>query len=176
MQLRADIQLQTAIRALSEVVAPAVDASNALAVEQLQIVIGMLHLMAARLPLQARFDCDELSRLLEFSTALIAALDGGGYTDVITTLRCATGEGAGLLALAQADPADILRVIRELRTHTGTLITTAYRDGSDAERARITTLTLAHADAQLLRERSWVVPMGWERQPEDLPAIEDLLK
>ncbi len=54
MQLREDLQLQTAIRALTEVVTPAVDTSNALAVEQLQVVIGMLHLMAARLPLRFR--------------------------------------------------------------------------------------------------------------------------
>ncbi len=176
MQLRADIQLQTAIRALREVVAPAVDGSNALAVEQLQIVIGMLQLMATRLPLQASYDRDELSRLLEFSTALMAALDDDRYTDITTTLRDTSGEGAELLARAQVDPAEVLRVIRDLRTHSGALITAVYHDGHDAERVCITALTLAQADAQLLRERSWVLPMGWESEPESLPAIEDLLK
>ena len=86
MQLRADIQLQTAIRALTEVVAPAVDAGNALAVEQLQVVIGMLHLMAVRLPLQVRYDCDELARLLELSKALSAELDDDGHQGTISAL------------------------------------------------------------------------------------------
>ena len=176
MQLRADIQLQTAIRALTEVVAPALDAGNALAVEQLQIVIGMLHLMATRLPLQFRYDCDELARLLEFCRALTADIDDDAHGEAICTLGGASTEGAAILARAQADPAEILRAIRDLRTFSGALITAVYRDGSDAARTRITDLALAHADQQLLRERAWVAPQGWETQPEELPAITDLLK
>ena len=78
MQLRADLQLATAIRALTEVVLPAVDADNALAVEQTQVVIGMLQLMAARLPWQFRHDCDELARLLTLCRALQPYDDDGG--------------------------------------------------------------------------------------------------
>ena len=176
MQLRADIQLQTAIRALTEVVAPALDTSNALAVEQLQIVIGMLHLMAVRLPLQVRYDCDELTRLLELSAALTSAIDQDGRAQILAPLMAASSKGAAVLTRAQADPADILQAIRDLRTRTGALITAVYRDGSDAARGRVTTLVLAHADQQLLRERAWFAPMGWESQPEGLPAIADLLK
>ena len=154
MQLRPDIQLQTAIRALTEVVAPALDPDNELATEQLQLVIGMLHLMAARLPLQARYDHDELARLLQFSQALAAAVDHDAHDQVIATLRIANSAGAEALASATIDAAAILQAIRDLRTHTGALIAAVYRDGKDVERDRITTLTLAHADAQLLRERA----------------------
>lgn len=176
MQLRADIQLQTAIRALTEVVAPAVDAGNALAVEQLQVVIGMLHLMAVRLPLQVRYDCDELARLLELSKALNAELDDDGHQGAISALAGASSAGAAILARAQADPSELLQAIRDLRSLSGALVTAVYRDGNTAARTRITTLVLTHADQQLLRERAWVAPQGWETQPERLPAIADLLK
>ena len=167
MQLREDLQLQTAIRALTEVVTPAVDTSNALAVEQLQVVIGMLHLMAARLPLRFRYDCDELTRLLELCTALGAQED--------SALAQASAAGSEVLARAQADPAEVLQSIRELRSLSGALITAVYRDGDDAARSRVSQLVLAHADQQLLRERAWVAPQGWEIQPERLASIEDLL-
>jgi hypothetical protein len=176
MQLRADLQLQTAIRALSEVVAPALDPDNGMASEQLQLVIGMLHLMAAQLPLQARYDRDELSRLLEFSYALSAAVDVDGHSQIITTLMAANVAASVLLSQVTADPADILPAIRALRTHTGALITAVYRDSSDTARSRITALVLAHAEQQLLRERAWLAPMGWESRPADVPAIIDLLK
>ena len=167
MQLREDLQLQTAIRALTEVVMPAVDSGNALAVEQLQVVIGMLHLLAARLPLRFRYDCDELARLLELCKALDAN-EG-------SALARASVAGAAVLARAQADPAEVLQAIRELRSLSGALITAVYRDGDEASRTRVSHLVLAHADQQLLRERAWVAPQGWEIQPEKLPAIEDLL-
>lgn len=176
MQLRPDIQLQTAIRALTEVVAPALNPDNGLATEQLQLVIGMLHLMAARLPLQVRYDRDELARLFQFSQALAAAVDHDAHAQVIATLRVANSAGAEALASATIKAAEILQAIRNLRTHTGALITAVYRDGKDVERDRITSLALAHADAQLLRERAWLAPMGWETEPVAMPAIADLLK
>lgn len=176
MQLRADIQLQTAIRALSEVVAPALGSDNALATEQLQLVIGMLHLLATQLPLQSRYDRDELTRLLEFSADLTATVEPDGHAHIITTLAAASVAGVALLTSVAADAADIQQAIRDLSTYTGALITAVYADGNETERRCITPLVLAHADAQLLRERAWLLPMGWETQPEALPLIADLLK
>ncbi len=69
----------------------------------------------------------------------------------------------------------MLQSIRELRSLSGALITAVYRDGDDAARTRVSQLVLAHADQQLLRERAWVAPQGWEIQPESLATIEDLL-
>ena len=167
MQLRADIQLQSVIRALTEVVLPAVDSGNALAVEQTQVVIGMLQLMAARLPLQFRYDCDELTRLLALCRALQAHDNGA--------LRNAIHAGAEVLDRAQAGPDEVLQAIRELRALSGAVITAIYSDGDDAAREQVAREVLAHAEQQLLRERAWALPQGWESQPESFPPIEDLL-
>jgi len=168
MQLREDIQLKSVIRALTEVVLPAVDSGNALAVEQTQVVIGMLQLMAARLPLRFRYDCDELTRLL----GLCRALEAHDTDGVLTT---ASHAGAEVLSRAQAGPDEVLAAIRQLRALSGAVITATYRDGDDAARSELTQLVLDHADQQLLRERAWVAPQGWEIQPEVLPAIDTLL-
>jgi hypothetical protein len=168
MQLRADLQLATAIRALTEVVLPAVDADNALAVEQTQVVIGMLRLMAARLPLQYRHDCDELARLLTLCRALQPYDDDGG-------LAPATHTGAEVLARARATPQEILDAIHSLRALSGAVVSSAYGDGDDAARAALSALVLTHADAQLTRERAWFAPQGWELEPDSLAAMEDLL-
>ena len=166
MQLREDLQLQTAIRALVEVIAPAVDAGNALAVEQTQLVIGMLQLMAARLPLQYQYDCDELARLVSLGRAL------GGQDD---RLAMASAAGEEVLGRAQATPQELLAAIRKLRDLSGAVITAAYRDGDHATRTIVSRHVLAHAEQQLLRERAWFAPQGWELQPESLPDIEILL-
>ena len=92
-----------------------------------------------------------------------------------SALARANVAGAAVLARAQADPAEVMQAIRELRSLSGALITAVYGDGDEASRTRVAQLVLAHADQQLLRERAWVAPQGWEIQPENLPAIEDLL-
>ncbi|MCK9285355.1 MAG: hypothetical protein M0P39_13860, partial [Rhodocyclaceae bacterium] len=61
MDLRPALQVQTVIKAMTDVVLPAVDPNNKLAQEQARLVIGMLHLVMQRQPLMYRYDRDELS-------------------------------------------------------------------------------------------------------------------
>lgn len=166
MQMRADLQLRSALRALREVVMPAIDADNPLALEQLQIVIGMLQMLAVQLPLQYRYDHDELTRLVRLCDAL--------NVDSSSALAQASAAASDTLARAMADPAELLVAIRRLRVLSGEAVTAAYRDGSAQEKACISRLVLEHADQQLLRERAWVAAQGWEAQPARLPAIETL--
>src|ERR1700756_539308 len=70
MQMRPAVQIKSMVKAMTDVVLPAIDPANKLAQEQARLVIGMLGLMAQQLPLQFRFDCDELARLLQLAAAL----------------------------------------------------------------------------------------------------------
>ena len=70
MQMRPEVQIAAMIKAMKDVVIPAVAGTNKLAEEQAKLVVGMLSLMAYQLPLQFRFDRDELARLVETSAAL----------------------------------------------------------------------------------------------------------
>ena len=126
MQLRADIQVQAAIKALTDTVAPAIDADNKLAVEQLHMVIGALNVVAENLPYQFRFDCDELGRLVE----LARAIDNMPHDGVTTGIGQAADTGAAVLARAKADPAEVLKSLRALRVECGTATTALVRHGS----------------------------------------------
>ena len=70
MQMRPDPQIKSVIKAMNDVVLPAVDPQNKLAQEQVRLCMGLLGLMAKQLPLQFRFDCDELARLSAYSAEL----------------------------------------------------------------------------------------------------------
>ena len=64
MQLRYEIALAAMMKSMTDVVIPAVDGKNDLAVQQANLVVGLLNLLAQQLPQQFRFDRDELQRLL----------------------------------------------------------------------------------------------------------------
>ena len=171
MQLRSDLALPAMIKSLSEVVLPAVDPQNQPAIEQLQVTIGLLNLLAERLPLEFRYDRDELERLLGFARAL-AAIDGAD-ADAVQALATGIARGSDVLERARATPREMLESIRELRSTAGALVTAAYAGGDAAARNALEVLVLEHADAQLLRERAWLAPQGWEAGT--LPAIGDLI-
>jgi hypothetical protein len=175
MQLRSEIQLLSMIKAMREVIIPAVDPANRLALEQAQLVTGMLGLMQHQLPLQFRFDRDELCRLI----GLLRSLSDVQTSDAAFTLW---RERHGvLLAESQAvfegcavDPEKLHNAVRRLREVIGEL---ASLTGHTSEPVRnlVEQEILRVSGEQLLRDRALVAPQGWEPDPRALPSIHALL-
>lgn len=175
MQLRYDVQLRAMIKSLSDVVLPAVDENNQLAREQIQVVIGMLGLLAERLPLQFRYDCDELQRLVEFAENLAEEMAEPSEDNKVDALRKLTADASTTLARAQAGPNKVLGAIRGLREASAAVVTARYCDCTPEQRQSLSRLVTSHAESQLLRERAWVMPQGWEPDTARVPPIEELL-
>ncbi len=173
MQLRSDIQIATLIRALKDVVMPAIDPGNRLAVEQGQLMLGMLNLMQQQLPMQFRFDRDELRRLVGTAQELEALCAGEPTVreDVqsLTALRRAAAE---CLAACGVDPAALHGDVMRLRQAIGSLVTAVGDAGSTELLGKVERQVLDLSREQLLRDRSLLAPQGWE---PGLPAIGELL-
>lgn len=176
MDLRPSLQIQTAIKAMLDVVLPAVDPNNKLAQEQARLVIGTLSLVLQRLPLTYRYERDELSRFL----ALADTLQGQtkvlpGAQEALHELATAVEQGEDVLDRARAEPSELEAANFQLREKIGALVTALYvANPSDTLRHVSSTVT-AHAKEQLLRERSWLIGQDWESNPQDIPAIESLI-
>lgn len=176
MQMRAPIQIKSMIRALNDVVLPAVDPTNQPAQEQVQLTIAMLTLMAQQLPLQFRFDCEELARWLTVSHELRDRVHRGTDTQApLAALAKHADAAAGTLERARATPEDVYQCVRELRAAIGELVTLAYHDGDADERKTIAAIVLDASHQQLLRDRALLLMQGWEPEPEAIPPIADLL-
>ncbi len=174
MQLRADVALASAVKSLTDVVLPAVDPDNAPALEQLQVVIGLLSLLAARLPLEFDYDRDELERLCAFGEALVQATASAAPAET-ATLAGVNARASAVLDRARATPRELLDAIRDVRVATASVVGAAYVASAPATRGRLARLVRDHARAQLERERAWVKPQGWEADPSLIPEIETLL-
>ncbi len=171
MQLRPPIQIHAMIKSLTDAVLPAVDPNNKLAIEQLQLTIGLLAMMEQRMPLEFKFDCDELRRLLGFADELKRS---GAGNKALPDLVAAADAGADVLRRAQADPSEVVDAVRRLRATGGALAAAAYREGTPGNRAAVMKTVLSMSGEQLLRDRAWVIPQGWE-SPDAVPPIADLL-
>jgi len=168
MQMRPDIQIQSAIKALTDVVLPAIDPTNKLAQEQIALTIGLLSVMRQQLPLQFRFDRDELNRLLTF----VASLEAAGEADAC--LAAQIEKARDVFDRALADPQELVDAVRALREATGAVITNTYKSNDRERIAPLERAVLAMSSEQLLRERAWFRSQNWE--PADgVPEIERLL-
>jgi len=172
MEMRPQLQIQTVIKAMMEDVIPAMDQTNQLAMQSAQLTIGTLMLISQHLPLEYRYDCDELARLLATSKTL--ATQAGGLT-ATSELAAAGKVAADVLDRARAEPSEILDAIRSLRAATADTVRAVYAEGSDSVQASVEKTVLAMSKEQLLRDRSWLLMQGWEPNPALVPAIDTLL-
>lgn len=169
MQLRPEMQIQSMIKAMTEVVLPAVDQTNELAFQQAQLITGHLVLLARRLPLQYRSDCDELERLVSYAATLGEKAGGDA------ALEASRAAAADTLSRACAEPAELVTSINNLTGVLDKVIRNAFATGNEVLCQEVQTATLAMSKAQLLRDRAWLIMQGWEPDPESVPAVETLL-
>lgn len=177
MQLRPDIQIQSILKAMTDVVLPALDPANPLAQEQARLCMGLLGVMASRLPLQYRYDCDELARLLALARQLQHLPETGRLApNGFGLLEQGANQADDVLARARAEPTEVLAAVRSLREVTGNLVQEAFvNDPSGDQTHDLQRAVLDATEAQLLRERSWLLGQGWEANPQDIPSIETLI-
>ena len=176
MQLRPDLRIHTAIDAMTNVVMPAIDPDDALAQEQAQLVVGHLSLLAQWLPLEFRYDRDELARLLAAADEVGGRLDGGARTtEARDTLAAVAAEGHDLLRRAGAEPRELQDAVRELRTCLGEVAGAAFADGGSTSRDAAGRSILELSGEQVRRVRAAYVGHGFEGADHDLPPLEELL-
>jgi hypothetical protein len=164
------------VKAMTDVVLPALDPNNRLAQEQARLVVGTLSLMAKQLPLQYRFDCDALARLIHFAHELQEHVRGASNAQAaVEQLGACAGAASHVLERAQADPEELVRAIHSLRSAVGAVVNEVSEGASASQFAGVQQSVLAHAKDQLLRDRSWLLVQGWEPDPASVPPIDTLL-
>lgn len=176
MLLRADMQLASIIKAMKEVIIPAVDGQNSLAIQQAQLIVGLLNLMAHQLPVQFLFDRDELRRLIACAQNLSeVSTNDPAIGEAMKQLAAGRAAAAAVLEHCTADPANLLAAVRDMREATSVLMSAAA-SGSDKEAlGKVERIILDMSREQILRERSLLLSQGFEPDPAAIPPIETLL-
>ena len=165
MIISLDLQLRVVMKALREVVAPALDPANHLAEEQLGLSIATLAMVQSRLPYIHVASRQEVSNAL--------------------TLAEAVGNAAGTtqlddhIASAQAvldNPSSTLDDLQSARGALLTAVSTVVEQAQDpARRTAVSTAVIAASKLQFDLARAWSLPAGFEPDPDEVPALETLL-
>lgn len=167
-----DNSFRAAAKALTDVVAPALDKSNPLAVEQLRLVVQFLEFFAAQRTLLPRYQRAELAWYVETAAALAAET---GESDPHLS-----GEFRHALEKARAlpDGADLEEVAAATSTLASLMSRAVEADGTtkDGSRSRTERLIVERSGRLLDLKRAWFLPYGFESAPDRRPNLEALLK
>lgn len=155
-----DLRLNSMIRAVTEVILPALDPENSLAQEQARLLIGHLHALLLQQPHAHRLAAIETQALTGLAAQLIAASAGGPITQAATDRVS--------VALSNGDTAAVSHALEALIIQSRT-------DGSTAFLRTVTQCVLDHAKADSLRGRTWFKLMNFDSNPAELSDIPTML-
>jgi hypothetical protein len=147
-----DDRLASVIRALSDLILPALPVEAGLAIEQAQLSIGQLQIIHAQLGAATAFEQQEADDAHALGTAMLIGGAGGSDTT------------AALAALRTALDAD--GSARDVRTRLNsaidTLVEAMATDGDLAWRDKATAALLTMEGERAMKDRRWFAPMGFD--------------
>ncbi|HTT83793.1 MAG TPA: hypothetical protein VMF67_09960 [Rhizomicrobium sp.] len=166
------LRIQSMLRAMQEVVIPAIPAGERLALDQASIVVGNLKLMAEQQDKLYRYELVELREYAALVTELIDAAGGGASTEAA---RESLRNSAGVVTMPIPTQPELTGLTKAMKHAADTLLRAAYEDGSPEFRRAAAQLVMKQSASQITRERSWFRAAGFELEPESLPPLDELL-
>lgn len=160
-----DIRLLSIIKALEEVIIPALDPGNPLAGEQAATALRHLHMLRGQLPYLASYTSLCLADMAELGRALAQTAAGGPATLLAAAVLRAALE-------APMAPGHEVQARRdEIGRAVDGLIDAGAEDGSTAFRDATARLVLAYGRRQAWRDRAWYAAAGLDPEPGALPPL-----
>ena len=147
-----DDRLASVVRALTDIVLPALPPEASLAIEQTQLSIGQLQIIGAQLPAAPAYEQEEADDARALALALLEQGDGGvRTTEALTALRCAI-DGKGTTRDARV----------AIHEAIDRLVRAVSADGADAFRAALGKTIVEMQTVRSMKDRRWFAAMGFD--------------
>ena len=153
-------RLNSAVRALSYVVLPALPKEAGLAREQLQLVIGHLQITLAQYAVASDFEAEEAEDFAALARTIIERARGGPATQgAITALK-------GTLDTVNTHAAH--EQTRLIQKALDALLQALSIDGDSDILTETRAIILSHGTARSIKDRKWFAPMGFDAEAAHL--------
>ena len=170
------LRIHAMIRSLRDVVLPALPKHEMLAIDQANILVGYLGIMAEQHDRVFEYLLVELSEYAELLGALVEDAHGApSIEDPVAKARATLGMAAPILQLSIPRQGELSALIRTLKESVDELLHAARQDGTPAYRQASTKRVMRQAERQILRERAWFRASGFELEASQSPSIDDVL-
>lgn len=172
MQPGIDLRLRTMMKALADVVMPAIDPGNRMAQEQAGIILGSLDMLREQIDYAHWYEVVDLRSLCH----LAADLKRVPGLDVSIELTAAHEAATPLAARWDVTLSELRQASVDLRDAICLTVEAAYGHESQGIRNAVQRLVLDHSGDQLGRERAYVAGTKWDGFPDSLQTIEASLQ
>lgn len=158
MNPSSQLRLSTMMRAMTDIILPAIPASESMAQEQSQLLIGHIAALMAQDGRERELVDHNARHLIACATRLLALAESESLSDEkLIDLRA---------AVAANDTAKVAFALERLM---------AQCDVSDGFKRESSVLLIQYARQHSVAGRSWFSPMGFDSKPSELIDVANLL-
>jgi hypothetical protein len=171
------LRLQSMMRALQEVILPALPKDQQLAQDQAKILLGNLRIMATQQDRVFQYLLVELREYAGLLRKLSLEATGGAATDAAAArARAALDRAEPITTLPIPSQTEVSDLLKSLKQAADELVHAAHEDGSGGFRQFLTAAVMQQSAAQILRERVWFSAAGFELDAGMLPSLDVVLE
>jgi len=166
-----DTQLEVSLRALQDVVAPALNGAENHVLEQFNLALATLSFLRQRLPYARGYHRLELHHFMDCSVA-VRNFIAADQPELATQMKNTESLGSDELDRPQAEIEDYHLVARKLRELISESVKMATGKPYEAE---LDTFVCRQQEVFLTAQRAWCTPLGLDTDADKLPSIEAIL-
>ncbi len=161
-----DLRIANIVKALEQVVLPALTARERLAKDQVNLCIGHLQMIAQQWRWAAAFEAGSFQAMIALAEEMLPSVDPS-YAE----------ELAQAIASAKAVEGHDLAAVEHAIVALGGLIDRIIlgEDGQVALAPAIWEAVLSYGEKQSLRERTWFAATGLDPDRKELPSIAEMM-
>lgn len=165
----ATLRLTSVLKALEDVIGPAISEDSALAQEQLVLAKRSIALVIDQIPLEPAYMVTDAQDDRDLARKLAAQLEPGH--PIADELAQAIAASEHALPASPPDMQQIRQGWLDLKATLETVVTRLSEERNLAGRDTLIDVMLAYSEKRTIRERAWVAATGFDPAPDTLPAL-----
>ncbi|MES2492521.1 MAG: hypothetical protein V4579_04475 [Pseudomonadota bacterium] len=167
------LRLRTCLKALDDIVTPALAPDAGFAHEQLALIKKSLQLAIDQIPYEYVFMVRDAQDHLVLARDLAPYVESGGALEA--RLAGSAGVIAALLPAALPDLPELKQRLRTLKQDVEDTVDGLCTDRTGTELNAIERLVLDHSARRIEMERAWTIATGFEIDPSAIPPVVELI-
>lgn len=163
------LRLSATLKALEDVITPAISQEADLAREQLELVKRSIALVIDQLPFEYAYLAQDANADRALARELASFFPPGHAMQA--ELLDAVRDSENTLPLATRDARDLARCWRSLKSVLEEAVSALAKDMGTSGSSALTEVILRYSETRNVRERAWIAATGFDPDPESLPGI-----
>jgi hypothetical protein len=161
-------------KAMTDVIIPALENGNHLAMEQAYFVLFHLRLIGSQFDKDLHFKLAELRAIAQCVQQLADAV-GSVNPTAASRARELLASSAATRSLELPSRDAVIAQVTELKTAADGLLRQALAESDPALRRTVTRIALCYSERDIVRRRVWVKDAGYDLEAGDLPSLDEVL-